>query len=157
MSKDRGSTLPEDLLDVLSGRDFPGKFKQVILFNTVDEDGWPRHGLLSPREVVAKNNKRLLVLLYSDSQGTENVEREAKISLIVINPDMSYYVFCSARPLPPIPEASSETLFELTVERVLEDSLPTASILTGITFEGYDPGMTAENRAQVFEQLVKMD
>ena len=66
---------------------------------------------------------------------------------ILINPEMSYYVSCSTRLLPSIAEAPQECLFALRVERVLEDVLPTASILTGITFEGYDPGMTLERLA----------
>ena len=156
MSKNLGATLPEDLLDFLSSTEPGDKFKQVILFSTTDEDGWPRHGLLSAREVLAKDSKRLLLLLYSNSHSSANLQREGKISIVLVNPNMSYYVFCTARPLSPLPDAPSETLFELTVERVLEDSLATARILTGITFEGYDPGMTQENRKIVFQQLVEM-
>jgi hypothetical protein len=156
MSKNLGATLPDDLLDFLSSTEPGDKFKQVILFSTTDEDGYPRHGLLSSHEVLAKDSKRILLLLYSNSQSTANLQREGKISLVLVNPDMSYYVFCSARPLSPLADAPSETLFELTVERVLEDSLTTAKILTGITFEGYDPGMTQENRKVVFQQLVEM-
>jgi hypothetical protein len=156
MSKNLGATLPEDLLDFLSSTEPGDKFKQVILFSTTDEDGWPRHGLLSAREVLAKDSKRLLLLLYSNSHSSANLQREGKISIVLVNPNMSYYVFCKARPLSPLPDAPSETLFELTVERVLEDSLATARILTGITFEGYDPGMTQENRKIVFQQLVEL-
>jgi hypothetical protein len=156
MSKNLGATLPQDLLDFLSATEPGEKFKQVILFSTTDEDGWPRHGLLSPHEVLAKDSERLLLLLYSNSNSTANLQREGKIALVVVNPTMSYYVFCTARPLSPLADAPSETLFELTVERVLEDSLTTAKILTGITFEGYDPGMTQENRKTVFQQLVEM-
>ena len=156
MSKNLGATLPEDLLDFLSSTEPGDKFKQVILFSTTDEDGWPRHGLLSAREVLAKDSKRLLLLLYSNSHSSANLQRDGKISIVLVNPNMSYYVFCKARPLSPLPDAPSETLFELTVERVLEDSLATARILTGITFEGYDPGMTQENRKIVFQQLVEL-
>ncbi len=156
MSKNLGATLPQDLLDFLSSTEPGEKFKQVILFSTTDEDGWPRHGLLSAREVLAKDSKRLLLLLYSNSHSSANLQREGKISIVLVNPNMSYYVFCTARPLSPLPDAPSETLFELTVERVLEDSLATAKILSGITFEGYDPGMTQENRKIVFQQLVEM-
>jgi len=156
MSKELGATLPKDLLDFLSSTEPGEKFKQVILFSTTDEDGWPRHGMLSAREVVDKDSNRLLLLLYSNSHGTANLQREGKISLVLVNSNMSYYVLCTARPLDPLPDAPSETLFELTVERVLEDSLATAKILSGITFEGYDPGMTQENRKIVFQQLVEM-
>ncbi len=156
MSKNLGATLPEDLLNFLSSTEPGDKFKQVILFSTTDEDGWPRHGLLSAREVLAKDSKRLLLLLYSNSHSSANLQREGKISIVLVNPNMSYYVFCKARPLSPLPDAPSEILFELTVVRVLEDSLTTAKILSGITFEGYDPGMTQENREMVFQQLVEM-
>ena len=157
MSKELGSTLPQDVLDYLSDSGQDGKIKDVILFNTVDQNGWPRHGLLSHHEVLAKGPQRMLILLYSDSNSTRNVERKGKLSLVVVNPQMSYYLFCRARSLPPLPDASRETLFELTVERVVEDAIPTARILTGITFEGYDPGMTQENREQVYQQLVALD
>ena len=156
MSKNLGATLPEDLLDFLSSTEPCEQFKQVLLCSTTYEDGWPRHGLLIARELFAKDSKRLLLLLYSNSHSSANLQREGKISFFLVYPNMSYYVFCTARPLSPLPDAPSETLFELTVERVLEDSLATARILTGITFEGYDPGMTQENRKIVFQQLVEM-
>jgi len=98
MSKELGATLPEDLLDFLSSTKPGEKFKQVILFSTTDENGWPRHGLLSAREVVAKDANRILLLLYSNSHSTANLQREGKLSLVLVNPHMSYYVYCSARP-----------------------------------------------------------
>lgn len=156
MSKELGGTLPNDLMDFLSQTEPEEKFKQVIIFNTVDDDGWPRHGLLSPREVVGKDAKRILLLLYKESKSTANVHHTGKISLIVITPSMSYYVYCNARSLPSLPDAPHETLFELTVEKVVEDSFPTAKILSGITFEGYDPGMTQNDRKIIFERLIEM-
>ncbi|MEE8583926.1 MAG: pyridoxamine 5'-phosphate oxidase family protein, partial [Acidobacteriota bacterium] len=156
MSQDLGANLPQDLFQFLSSAGPEENSHQVILFTTIDADGWPRHGMLSPYEVVARDPGHILMLLYRDSRTTRNLEREGKVSLVLINPDMSYYVSCSARPLPSIAEAPQECLFALKVERVLEDVLPTASILTGITFEGYDPGMTSENRRQAFGKLQSM-
>lgn len=156
MSKDRGTTLPADLLSFLSSSEPSGKFQQVILFTTTDDDGWPRHGMLSPFEVVAKDSKRLLMLLYEASRSSENLRREGRVSLVLINPEMSYYVRCSAQPLPPLQEAPKEALFDLEVEQVLEDSLATARIRSGIIFEGYDPGMSQEDRQLVFQELLAM-
>ncbi|MEE8348251.1 MAG: hypothetical protein V3R94_01680 [Acidobacteriota bacterium] len=157
MSKELGPTLPQDLLNHLSNSASEEKSKEVILLNTVNENGWPRHGLLSHHEIIAKDPQRLLILLYSDSNSTRNVEREGKLSLVIINPNMSYFILCRARPLPCLPDAPSESLFELRVDQVLEDTIPTARILTGITFEGNDPGMTDESREQVYQQLVGLD
>lgn len=156
MSQDKGSNLPEDLSRFLGDSGPADKFQQVILFTTTDAEGWPRHGMLSPYEVVARSTTRVLMLLYASSRSSQNLERDGRVSLIVVHPEMSYYVFCSARALPAIPEAPDETLFELEVQRVVEDTLPTARILSGITFEGYDPGMTAESRQAVFQKLRSM-
>ena len=156
MSKLLGASLPEDLFTLLRTVEPPEEDKKVILFTTVDDDGWPRHGMLSRFELVAKSRERLLMLLYESSQGTENLRKTGRVCLTAIDPDMSYYICCSVRLIPSIPEAPSEVLFELTVERVLEDSLPTAKITSGIAFEGYDPGMTRENREEVFEKLLSM-
>ena len=67
MLKELGSTLPQDVLDYLSDSGQEDKFKDVILFSTIDEDGWPHHGWLRHHEVAAKDSRRLLILLYSDS------------------------------------------------------------------------------------------
>jgi len=39
---------------------------------------------------------------------------------------------------------------------VIDDRVPTAQVLTGITFEGYDPGMTREGRENVFRSLIRL-
>ena len=154
MSKDLGSSLPDDLFDFLAGSEPSSKFHQVILISTVDAAGWPRLAMLSSWEVVAKDPRRLLMLLYKTSRTTENLRRSAKVSLAIVNPDMSHYVICSARPLPGLKEAACEALFDLKVERVLEDTIPTAQIVTALTFD--DPGMMRESREQVFRQLLEI-
>ena len=156
MSKQLGASLPEELFNLLRTVEPPREDKKVILLTTVDDDGWPRHAMLSRFELVAKSQERLLMLLYGSSQSTKNLQKTGQVCLTAIDPDMSYYVCCNARLISSIPEAPSEVLFELTVERVLEDALPTAKITSGITFEGYDPGMTRENREEVFEKLLSM-
>lgn len=156
MSKPLGTRLPEDLFTLLRTVESQEESKKVILFTTVDNDGWPRHGMLSRFELVAKSRELLLMLLYESSQSTTNLQKTGQVCLTIIDPDMSYYCCCNSRPIPSISEAPNEVLFELTVERVLEDSLPTAKIISGIAFDGYDPGMTRENREQVFEKLLSM-
>ncbi len=68
ISKLLGASLQESLLTLLSTIEPPQEDKKVILFTTVD-DGWPRHGMLSRFELVAKNSDRLLMLLYTGAQG----------------------------------------------------------------------------------------
>ena len=45
MSKPLGTRLPEDLFTLLRTVESQEEGKKVILFTTVDNDGWPRHGM----------------------------------------------------------------------------------------------------------------
>ncbi|MBI4444852.1 MAG: pyridoxamine 5'-phosphate oxidase family protein [Acidobacteria bacterium] len=154
MATDLGATLSDSLFLFLNSDRLSEKINKVILFSTVDPDGWPRHGMLSPAEVVARDRHRLLVLLYKSSRAAENLLKNGKISFILVDPALSFYVRCSGSLLPQLSEAPSENLFDLRVVSVIEDRLSTAHITSGITFEGYDPGMTRENRELVFKKLL---
>jgi hypothetical protein len=154
MSTELGDVLPEKLRGFLADPTDPANGRQVLVATTLDPDGWPRHALLSPREVVARGPSRLLALLYEDSRSSRNLRRDGRLSLVVVNPEMSYYVFASASQRPGLAEAPHESLFELRVERVVEDVLETARIVTGLTYEGHDPGAPPEERQAVWRRLV---
>ncbi len=153
MSTELGALLPEKLQRLLADPADPSSGRQVLIATTLDPDGWPRHAMLSPREVVARSRSRLLALLYEESRSSCNLRREGRISLVVINPEMSYYVRASACERAGLPEAPREALFELRVEQVLEDVIETARIVTGLTYEGHDPGVDPERRRAVWRRL----
>ena len=156
MSKERGTFLPSDLYEFLRGTTPADKFQQVILLSVVDPEGWPHFAMLSPWELVAKSPCRILLLLYKSGRTTCNIRTNCKLTLAIINPTLSYYVFCFVHPLPALEEASGQALFELKVEQVLEDLVPTATILTGLTFEGFDPGIPTEDRERAFQMLLSL-
>jgi hypothetical protein len=156
MSRKIGTRLPDDLLQFFTVHPPHEEFKQVIQVTTLDEDGWPRHAMLSRWEVVARSNEILLMLLRS-SRTALNVQSTGRVTLAVINPSMSYYVFCAATTRRPISEAPDALLFELATRSVVQDVLPTARIVSAIMFEGYDDGFDQETRAQAYRKLLTVD
>ena len=130
---------------------------RVILVTTVDQDGWPRHFMLSHYEIVAKDQSHLLMLTYADSKSTKNLLRTGMGSLLFLDEEMNYYVRVKCKLVDKkIDEAPSEILFDAEVIDVLEDKYPTARITSGIRYTGFDPGMTEENRRRVFQKLAEL-
>ena len=79
MAKALGTRLPEDLFTLLRTVESQEEGKKVILFTTVDNDGWPRHGMLSRFELVAKSRELLLMLLYESSHSTTNLQKTGQV------------------------------------------------------------------------------
>lgn len=149
--------MPGDLTMRLYQPDEARARQRVILVTTVDPDGWPRHLMLSHYEVVASDQSNLLFLTYSSSKSAQNILRTGKASLLFLDEEMSYYVRAScSKSERSIEEAPQELLFEAKVIDVMEDSFPTTRITSGIKFEGFDPGMSEENRRAVFKRLTEL-
>ena len=108
--------------------------QRVILVTTMDQDGSPRHLMLSHYEVVAKDQSHLLMLTYADSKSTKNLLRTSKASLLFLDEEMSYYVRVMCRQTQErIQDAPQEILFRAEVIRRLRE-IPETSITSGIRF-----------------------
>lgn len=158
LTKSLGPKLPQDLAMRLYQPDEANARGRVILVTTVDQDGWPRHFMLSHYEIVAKDQSHLLMLSYADSKSTRNLLRTGMASLLFLDEEMNYYVRVKCRLVDKkkIDEAPSEILFDAEVIDVLEDKYPTTKITSGIRYTGFDPGMTEEGRRRVFQKLVEL-
>ena len=114
--------------------------------------------MLSHYEVVAKDRTRLLLLTYRGSKSTKNLLRNGRALLLFIDEELSLYVRVQCSRLDatddPVLGAIREVLFQGKVLDTLEDKLPTASILSGITFSGYDPGVPMDEREKVRAALM---
>ncbi len=152
MGKVVGDSLPPDLYDLLGNRDLEKKANKVIVFTTIDEDGFPRHGMLSTYEIFARDTKKLVMILYPTSKSTQNILRSGKVSFIVVDEDISYYIRAGAIQGPPLVSSPSEIFFEITVKDVINDKEPMVKITSGITFGGY-PSKMEESRLKVFSEL----
>jgi len=140
MSRLVGSELPPDLMARLSGRDLESVASKVIQVFTVDGAGWPHPALLSYFEVVAKDPTSVRLAAYRTSMTSGNARRSGKLTLVVIDERVAYYVKTRAVELAPAMRATHwNTAFECRVEQVLADEVneefePGAYVASGVTY-----------------------
>jgi len=146
MAKWTGNKLPEDAFLLLKPGDLGAKRNRVVQIITVNPEGWPDAGMLSYADIIAKDRKNLRLATWSDGECASDLRHNGKLAILVINRDMAYYVKGTAEE---IQEGSGEltdvnqeggesplAFFKVRVEEVFEDRVPTARVLSGVTFEG---------------------
>lgn len=140
MTRPLGDTLPDVLLSLLDAGDLRGRVGKAILIATADARGWPHAALLSYGEVVAVDRRRIRLATYRKSTTSENLRRDGKLTLCLIETGMAYYIKAQARAQQdPMGGHAHLTRFEAVVEAVLEDQAqedlePGAGVTGGITF-----------------------
>jgi hypothetical protein len=140
MSRSLGSQLPPDLFNRLAGRDLESVASKVIQIFTVDADGWPHPALLSYFEVVARDAGHIRLATYVTSTTSGNLRRSGKLTLVIIDERVAYYVKAHASEIRPVMRATDwNAAFECRVDLVLADEVnealePGASIASGVTY-----------------------
>jgi hypothetical protein len=135
MSRLVGEELPARLFDAL--RRPSSRTSEAIVLLTVDELGWAHPALLSYGEVSARDRKTIQLDTYGNSRTTANLERDGRVTLVIVNPDMVYHVKGRAASTD---RSGSEAVVTTLVDvrQVLEDAPATAegpaSITSGISF-----------------------
>jgi hypothetical protein len=92
MSKSLGDELNDDLYRRLSGADLESCAEKVILIATVDDQGRPHPAMLSYFEVVAADRHNIRMATYKDSNTTENMRRNRKATISIIDERAAYYI-----------------------------------------------------------------
>jgi Pyridoxamine 5'-phosphate oxidase len=92
MSRSLGSELNDDLWLRLRGDDLESRAEKVILIATVDERGRPHPAMLSYFEVVAVDRHNIRMATYRDSSTTENMRRNGKATISLIDERVAYYI-----------------------------------------------------------------
>jgi len=145
MAKWIANDLPEDAYILLKGGDWDSKQKRAVQIITVNPDGWPDAGMLSYADIVAKDRKVLHLATWGDGECAADLRHNGKIAILVIDRDMAYYVKGAAQEfnqgiqLTDINHEGGESpvaFFKVIVKQVYEDRVPTARVLSGVTFEG---------------------
>ena len=135
MSQVLGKELTHALLDRLSGRDVESHEGKIIPIFTTDEQGWAYPALLSYYEIVAKNPSTLDMALWKDSSTAHNLRRTGKVTLMIIDQAVNYYLKGSVCELQhEMAGAPPVSRFRVTLEQVIEDQEPNAEITTGLTY-----------------------
>jgi pyridoxamine 5'-phosphate oxidase-like protein len=126
-----GTELPPKLLDYLGSL---GKHKgKVLLALTTDRKGWPHVAMLSHWEIFARTTKDMRIATYASSRTTENLLRTGKVTMVLIDRGMAYYIEGAASPRGTQARLSNR-FFDVKVQRVLRDELPGARITSGIRY-----------------------
>ena len=135
MSQIVGKELTPALLDRLSGREIESHEGKIIPIFTTDEQGWAYPALLSYYEIVAKNPSTLDMALWKDSSTAHNLRRTGKVTLMIIDQAVNYYLKGSVCELQhEMAGAPPVSRFRVTLEQVIEDQEPNAEITTGLTY-----------------------
>jgi hypothetical protein len=108
---------------------------KIIPIFTVDEGGWAHPALLSYYELVAKTASTLDMALWKDSSTAKNLRRAGKVTLMISDKGVNYYVKGSVLELEyEMSGAPPVSHFRVTLEQVIEDQEPNAEIITGMTY-----------------------
>ena len=141
MSKLVGDKLPEDLYHKLAGKDLQACAEKAILICTVDGNGWPHPAMLSYFEVIAKDEKNLRLAAYAKSSTTNNMRRNGKLTLVIVDQRMAYYIKGAVEELAPRMDCSPyNSKLNFHVQQVLADEAneefePGVYITSGITYK----------------------
>jgi hypothetical protein len=135
MSKLIGGELTEELLMRLSGDDADSNEGKIIPIFTLDDLGWPHPALLSYYEVVAKGSTTVDMALWKNSSTANNLRRAGKVTLMITDKGVNYYLKGSARELESeMKGAPQVSRFRVTTGELLEDQEPNAEITSGLTY-----------------------
>src|SRR5256712_11981303 len=140
MSRSTGSVMPPDLVARLMWCALESDASKVVPIVTVDPAGWPHPALPSYFEVVAKDSGRVRLATYGSSTTSANLRRAGKLTLVVIDERIAYYVKGRAVELAPAMRATGwNAAFECHVDQVLIDEAdearePGAYIVSGVTY-----------------------
>lgn len=161
MSKSLGSELNDDLFQRLSGENLETFAEKVILIATVDNGGRPHPAMLSYLEVVARDRGNIRLATYKDSSTTENMRRNGKATISIIDKRVAYYVKGN------VVELKQEMLcarhnskLNLRVEAVLADEAdeefePGAYVSSGVTYRNPNRAVEILKAREVIKELLR--
>ena len=135
MSRELENRIPDDFRRKLCAEDLTGLEGRALLLLTIDKAGFPHSAMLSYREMAAPDPRRIRFAIWKGTTTSMNIRREPRVSLIAVDEEMSYYLKGRTR----IFLKDSETfagcsVYEFTVETVLEDREPQLPITGGIKY-----------------------
>jgi hypothetical protein len=154
MSQLIGKELTPALLQRLSGSEVESHEGKIIPIFTIDEAGWAHPALLSYYEVVAKNPSTLDMALWKDSSTAKNLRKNAKLTLVISDRGINYYLKGSVRELQyEMSGAAPVSRFQISLDQVIEDQEPNAEITTGLTYRRMSQRDPNDFSAKVFRLL----
>lgn len=154
MSQLLGKELTPALMQRLSGAQIDSHEGKIIPIFTTDEAGWAHPALLSYYEIVAKNSSTVDMALWKTSSTANNLRRTGKVTLMLADTGVNYYLKGSVRELQyEMTGAAPVSRFRITLEQVIEDQEANAEITTGLTYRRMTQRDPNDFAAKVFRLL----
>jgi hypothetical protein len=154
MSRFLGQELTDALWERLNGSQVDAHEGKIIPIFTIDEAGWAHPALLSYYEIVAQNHAVLDLALWKDSSTANNLRKAGKVTFVVSDHRVNFYLKGSARELQyEMPGAPPVSRFRVTVDQVIEDQEPNAEIVTAMTYRRMTKRESNDFSAKVFRLL----
>lgn len=154
MSQTLGKTLPAPLFERLSGAQIEAHEGKIIPICTIDEGGWPHPALLSYYEIIAKDSSTLDTAVWKDSSTAKNLRRAGKITLLVSDHRVNFYLKGSVSELEyQMTGAAPVSRFRISLEEVIEDQEANAEIITGLTYRRMSKRDPNDFASKVFRLL----
>jgi len=164
MAKLISNELPEEVFTALTPGDFASKHKRVLQVVTVNAEGWPSTAMLSYSDVVAKDKKTLALATWGDGECAADLRYNGRLAVLVIDYDMAYYVrgiaeevIGAGSDLMDVNQQGGESplaFFKVRVEQVFEDRVPTAKVLSGVTFAA--SAIEEQTHGEVLRRLLNL-
>ncbi len=135
MARTVEDALPRALVERLAQRDVERRLGVALPLVTLDAEGRPHPMLLSYLEVRAYDARTLGLVIGEGSTSARNLAARKAATLLVVEPDVVFYVKARALDGPiPVedPDAPGLAFFLLEVEQVLEDVAADREAGTGI-------------------------
>jgi hypothetical protein len=154
MSQVLGKELTPALLKRLGGSQVESHEGKIIPIFTIDSAGWAHPALLSYYEVVAKNSSILDMALWKNSSTANNLRKTGKITLMVTDQGMNYYLKGTVQELEyEMTGAAPVSRFRITLDQLIEDQEPNAEITTGLTYRRMSERDSNDFSVKVFRLL----
>lgn len=141
MTKFVANELPEELYRRLAGNNLSACAQKAILICTVDAEGRPHPAILSYFEVVAKDRRNVRLATYQGSTTTSNMRRNGKLTILILDERVAYYIKGAAEELARQMSCSPHnSKLNLRVEQVLADEAneefePGVYLTSGVTYQ----------------------
>jgi hypothetical protein len=155
-----GSALPPDLLERLSGRNLEAFATKVVQMFTVDAAGWAHPALLSYFELVARDPTHIRCATYANSTTSGNLRRSGKVTFVIIDERVAYYVKAEATEIAPSMQTTDwNAAFDCRIEQVLADEVneeyePGAYVASGVTYYNPQRAKELERARAVLAELI---
>jgi len=153
--------LPDDLYRRLAANDLEACAEKVVLICTVDANGWPHPAMLSYFEVIAKDRRNIRLATYKNSKTTENMRRNGKLTILVIDERVAYYIKGHAEELEGAMNCSPHnSKLNLRVEQVLADDADQQFeagmyVVSGITYKNPNSAAEQQKAKEILRELLK--